>query len=82
MTCSTVSACLTSSWSVSKVVANGACSARTRRKVMGWKDENGRALGLEDFYDETKGQGTFREKYEEAVNHPLCPVLRYKQSTS
>ena len=41
------------------------------KKVMGWKDENGRALGLEDFYDETKGQGTFREKYEEAVNHPL-----------
>ncbi|MEN1989834.1 MULTISPECIES: ribonucleoside-diphosphate reductase subunit alpha [Paenibacillus] len=41
------------------------------KKVMGWKDENGRALGLEDFYDETFGQGTFREKYEEAVNHPL-----------
>lgn len=38
---------------------------------MGWKDENGRALGLEDFYDESFGQGTFREKYEEAVNHPL-----------
>lgn len=41
------------------------------KKVMGWKDENGRALGLEDFYDESFGQGTFREKYEEAVNHPL-----------
>lgn len=25
---------------------------------------------LEDFYDETKGAGTFREKYEECVNHP------------
>ncbi|MGN7415569.1 ribonucleoside-diphosphate reductase subunit alpha [Paenibacillus sp. SAF-068] len=41
------------------------------KKVMGWKDENGRPLGLEDFYDESFGQGTFREKYEEAVNHPL-----------
>ncbi|WP_339258623.1 ribonucleoside-diphosphate reductase subunit alpha [Paenibacillus sp. FSL R5-0713] len=41
------------------------------KKVMGWKDENGRALGLEDFYDETVGAGAFREKYEEAVNHPL-----------
>lgn len=40
------------------------------KKTMGWKDENGRALGLEDFYDEEFGQGSFREKYEEAVNHP------------
>lgn len=40
------------------------------KKTMGWKDENGRALGLEDFYDEEVGQGTFREKYMEAVNHP------------
>jgi len=41
------------------------------KKVMGWKDENGRALGLEDFYDESVGAGAFREKYEEAVDHPL-----------
>lgn len=41
------------------------------KKVMGWKDENGRPLGLEDFYDESFGEGAFREKYEEAVNHPL-----------
>lgn len=41
------------------------------KKVMGWKDENGRALGLEDFYDESFGAGAFRDKYEEAVNHPL-----------
>ncbi|MFD1177332.1 ribonucleoside-diphosphate reductase subunit alpha [Paenibacillus puldeungensis] len=40
------------------------------KKTMGWKDENGRALGLEDFYDEEFGRGTFREKYMEAVNHP------------
>ena len=32
------------------------------RTVMGYS--------LEDFYDETKGQGSFREKYEECVNHP------------
>lgn len=41
------------------------------KKVMGWKDENGRPLGLEDFYDESFGGGAFRDKYEEAVNHPL-----------
>ncbi|PQP83650.1 ribonucleoside-diphosphate reductase subunit alpha [Paenibacillus sp. PCH8] len=41
------------------------------KKVMGWKDENGRPLGLEDFYDESVGAGAFRDKYEEAVNHPL-----------
>ncbi|SDL69851.1 ribonucleoside-diphosphate reductase alpha chain [Paenibacillus sp. OK060] len=41
------------------------------KKVMGWKDESGRALGLEDFYDESFGEGAFRDKYEEAVNHPL-----------
>ena len=32
------------------------------RKVMGYS--------LEDFYDEAKGAGSFREKYEECVNHP------------
>lgn len=40
------------------------------KKTMGWKDENGRALGLEDFYDEEFGKGSFREKYAEAVAHP------------
>ncbi|MBW4084935.1 ribonucleoside-diphosphate reductase subunit alpha [Paenibacillus sp. S150] len=37
------------------------------KKVMGWKDAKGRALGLEDFYDEQLGQGSFREKYAEAA---------------
>ena len=32
------------------------------RKVMGYS--------LEDFYDEKRGAGSFREKYEECVNHP------------
>lgn len=32
------------------------------RTVMGYS--------LEDFYDETKGAGSFRDKYEECVNHP------------
>jgi ribonucleoside-diphosphate reductase alpha chain len=32
------------------------------RTVMGYS--------LEDHYDETKGNGSFREKYEECVNHP------------
>ncbi|PZT57332.1 ribonucleoside-diphosphate reductase subunit alpha [Paenibacillus silvae] len=41
------------------------------KSIMGWKDSNGRSLGLEDFYDEKLGSGSFREKYEEAVNHPL-----------
>ncbi len=45
------------------------------KKTMGWKDENGRALGLEDFYDEEFGKGSFREKYEEAVNHPTLPRI-------
>ncbi|MGG3920517.1 ribonucleoside-diphosphate reductase subunit alpha [Geobacillus thermodenitrificans] len=40
------------------------------KKVMDWKDENGNPLGLEDFYDEERGSGSFREKYEECVNHP------------
>lgn len=41
------------------------------KKIMGWKDEKGRPLGLEDFYDEYYGEGTFRDRYLEAVNHPL-----------
>ncbi|NWL90425.1 MULTISPECIES: ribonucleoside-diphosphate reductase subunit alpha [unclassified Paenibacillus] len=40
------------------------------KKTMGWKDANGRPLGLEDFYDEEVGKGEFREKYQEAVDHP------------
>lgn len=40
------------------------------KKTMGWRDDNGRPLGLEDFYDVEFGKGQFREKYEEAVNHP------------
>ncbi|WP_110930262.1 ribonucleoside-diphosphate reductase subunit alpha [Paenibacillus bouchesdurhonensis] len=40
------------------------------KKTMGWKDENGRPLGLEDFYDKEVGSGEFRQRYEEAVNHP------------
>lgn len=41
------------------------------KKVMGWKDDEGNALGLEDFYDEKRGDGTFRRKYKEAVDNPL-----------
>ena len=37
------------------------------KKVMGWRDESGVPLGLEDFYDEEKGYGSFREKYEECI---------------
>lgn len=33
------------------------------RSVMGWS--------LEDFYDEEKGNGTFRKKYQELIDHPL-----------
>jgi ribonucleoside-diphosphate reductase alpha chain len=44
---------------------------------MGWKDENGNPLGLEDFYDETNRQ-YFTEKYEEAVKNPLLPRKTYR----
>ena len=40
------------------------------RQEMGWKDEHGNALSLEDFYDEEKGKGSFRDKYYECVNNP------------
>ncbi|CAM3108377.1 ribonucleoside-diphosphate reductase subunit alpha [Paenibacillus sediminis] len=40
------------------------------KKTMGWKDAQGRALGLEDFYDEKFGEGSFRQKYAEAVANP------------
>ncbi|WCF11768.1 ribonucleoside-diphosphate reductase subunit alpha (plasmid) [Paenibacillus thiaminolyticus] len=33
------------------------------REIMGWS--------LEDFFDEEIGNGTFRKKYEECVNHPM-----------
>ncbi len=47
------------------------------KQVMGWKDENGNALGLEDFYDE-KDTKYFSEKYQEAVEHPLLPRKTYR----
>ena len=47
------------------------------KQVMGWKDEDGNALGLEDFYDETDKK-YFREKYQEAVEHPLLPRKTYR----
>lgn len=37
------------------------------RKTFGW--------GLEDFYDEEVGAGSFREKYAEALAHPLLPRI-------
>ncbi|WP_408008682.1 ribonucleoside-diphosphate reductase subunit alpha [Pseudalkalibacillus sp. A8] len=33
------------------------------KKLMGFE--------LDDFYDETKGEGSFRKKYEQCVNHPF-----------
>ncbi|GAA0286768.1 ribonucleoside-diphosphate reductase alpha chain [Gracilibacillus halotolerans] len=47
------------------------------KQVMGWKDENGNPLGLEDFYDE-EDHKYFSEKYWEAVNHPLLPRKTYR----
>ncbi|ALS80205.1 ribonucleotide-diphosphate reductase subunit alpha [Planococcus kocurii] len=47
------------------------------KQVMGWKDANGNALGLEDFYDE-KDSKYFSEKYQEAVDHPLLPRKTYR----
>ncbi|MDQ0254120.1 ribonucleoside-diphosphate reductase alpha chain [Evansella vedderi] len=47
------------------------------KQVMGWKDENGNPLGLEDFYDEEE-ERLFTEKYEEAVNHPLLQRNTYR----
>jgi ribonucleoside-diphosphate reductase alpha chain len=47
------------------------------KQIMGWKDEHGNLLGLEDFYDETHHK-YFTEKYEEAVNHPLLPRKTYR----
>ncbi|WP_102274992.1 ribonucleoside-diphosphate reductase subunit alpha [Cytobacillus massiliigabonensis] len=47
------------------------------KQVMGWKDEHGTPLGLEDFYDEADNL-YFTQKYEEAVNHPLLPRKTYR----
>jgi ribonucleoside-diphosphate reductase alpha chain len=47
------------------------------KQIMGWKDENGQALGLEDFYDETDHKW-FTDKYIEAMNHPLLPRKTYR----
>ncbi|MCP8616202.1 ribonucleoside-diphosphate reductase subunit alpha [Salirhabdus salicampi] len=47
------------------------------KQFMGWKDENGNPLGLEDFYDE-EDEKLFTQKYEEAVNHPLLPRKTYR----
>lgn len=45
------------------------------KKIMGWKDNHGRPLGLEDFYDEQRGQGQFRDKYAEAVANSSLPRI-------
>ncbi|MGN7402560.1 ribonucleoside-diphosphate reductase subunit alpha [Cytobacillus praedii] len=47
------------------------------KQMMGWKDETGTPLGLEDYYDEVDNQ-YFTQKYEEAVNHPLLPRRTYR----
>ncbi|ENH96658.1 ribonucleotide-diphosphate reductase subunit alpha [Gracilibacillus halophilus YIM-C55.5] len=47
------------------------------KQFMGWKDEHGNPLGLEDFYDENDKK-YFTEKYWEAVNHPLLPRKTYR----
>jgi ribonucleoside-diphosphate reductase alpha chain len=47
------------------------------KQIMGWKDEYGNALGLEDYYDE-KDKRYFTEKYQEAVEHPLLPRKTYR----
>jgi ribonucleoside-diphosphate reductase alpha chain len=47
------------------------------KQVMGWRDENGNSLGLEDFYDEND-EKYFTEKYMEAVHHPLLPRKTYR----
>ena len=47
------------------------------KQIMGWKDENGNPLGLEDYYDENDKK-YFTEKYNEAVSHPLLPRKTYR----
>jgi len=49
------------------------------KKFMGWKDEHGNPLGLEDFYDEEgEDEKYFTEKYREAVANPLLPRKTYR----
>jgi ribonucleoside-diphosphate reductase alpha chain len=47
------------------------------KQIMGWRDEAGKPLGLEDFYDEDDRK-YFSEKYQQAVNHPLLPRKTYR----
>ncbi|MDN3016458.1 ribonucleoside-diphosphate reductase subunit alpha [Paenibacillus sp. BSR1-1] len=47
------------------------------KQIMGWLDESGNPLGLEDFYDETDSK-YFSEKYEEALRNPLLPRKTYR----
>lgn len=47
------------------------------KQIMGWKDADGNALGLEDFYDETDRK-YFTEKYEEALANPILPRKTYR----
>ncbi|SHN22750.1 ribonucleoside-diphosphate reductase subunit alpha [Gracilibacillus kekensis] len=47
------------------------------KQMMGWKDEHGNPLGLEDFYDE-EDHKYFTKKYWEAVQHPLLPRKTYR----
>ncbi|WP_045522099.1 ribonucleoside-diphosphate reductase subunit alpha [Neobacillus niacini] len=47
------------------------------KQIMGWNDQDGNPLGLEDFYDECD-EKFFTEKYEEAVKHPLLPRKIYR----
>ncbi|WP_066318741.1 ribonucleoside-diphosphate reductase subunit alpha [Bacillus sp. FJAT-29814] len=47
------------------------------KQIMGWKDEAGNPLGLEDFYNEVD-RNYFSEKYQEAVNHPLLQRKTYR----
>ena len=47
------------------------------KKLMGWVDEHGNALGLEDFYDE-EDEKYFTKKYEEALANPLLPRKTYR----
>ncbi|WP_441294199.1 ribonucleoside-diphosphate reductase subunit alpha [Bacillus sp. FJAT-27225] len=47
------------------------------KQIMGWKDESGNPLGLEDFYDDVNKR-VFTEKYNEAVSSPLLPRKTYR----
>ncbi|WP_419888166.1 ribonucleoside-diphosphate reductase subunit alpha [Neobacillus niacini] len=47
------------------------------KQIMGWKDQDGNPLGLEDFYDESD-EKFFTEKYEEAVKNSLLPRKTYR----